>query len=48
MSVLIIPFLCILIGAMREEIIRKHADEAVVWRHWLHAHPEISTKELTT
>lgn len=30
---------------MREEIIRKHADEAVVWRHWLHAHPEISTKE---
>ena len=30
---------------MREEIIKKHADEAVVWRHWLHAHPEISTKE---
>ena len=33
---------------MREEIISKHIDEITQWRHWLHAHPELSTREKET
>lgn len=30
---------------MKDDIIRKHLDEIIEWRHWLHSHPELSTKE---
>lgn len=33
---------------MKDNMIRKHIDDIVEWRHWLHAHPEISAEEKET
>lgn len=33
---------------MGNEIIRKRLEETIEWRHWLHTHPELSTREKET
>lgn len=33
---------------MNNDIIRKHLDKIIEWRHWLHAHPELSAHEKDT
>ncbi len=33
---------------MNNDIIRKHLDKIIEWRHWLHSHPELSTHEKET